>query len=258
MLLQSQLQDSAQQQQLVTPGSLPQLQQQLLPSESSLSCALRRSLPSPVGFVDVCGVALPCDARWAGPPSTTTSTATKSTTSSSSGKRKSAQTQPSYDSDADVDTDSGAVTYVATPSVQRSLRAVALALAQQRPLLLEGPPGCGKSALLDELARMTHRDDVIHIHLDDQMDSKGLLGAYVCSAVPGEFVWQPGPLTQVGQDTLCRPTCKEYITGGGAACMVVSRGTHLLSMHEPRMVPPRSQLEAGVKSVAADVMVVHI
>lgn len=38
--------------------------------------------------------------------------------------------------------------------------------------------------------------DVISIHLDDQMDSKALFGAYVCSAKPGEFVWQPGPLTQ--------------------------------------------------------------
>lgn len=28
------------------------------------------------------------------------------------------------------------------------------------------------------------------------MDSKSLLGAYVCTATPGEFVWQPGPLMQ--------------------------------------------------------------
>ncbi|MEW5309894.1 MAG: hypothetical protein WDW38_001740 [Sanguina aurantia] len=176
------------------PPLLQQQQQQLLPSESSLSCALRRSLPSPVGFVDVCGVALPCDARWTGPAISAAITPT----SSSRGKRGRAAAAASshVEVDADGRGGGGAVTYVATPSVQRSLRAVALALAQQRPLLLEGPPGCGKSALLDELARMTHRDDVIHIHLDDQMDSKGLLGAYVCSAVPGEFVWQPGPLTQ--------------------------------------------------------------
>ncbi len=41
----------------------------------------------------------------------------------------------------------------------------------------------------------------VHIHLDDQMDAKSLLGAYVCTAVPGEFAWQPGPLTQVGWPT---------------------------------------------------------
>lgn len=37
---------------------------------------------------------------------------------------------------------------------------------------------------------------MVRIHLDDQMDSKSLMGAYVCTARPGEFVWQPGPLTQ--------------------------------------------------------------
>ena len=35
------------------------------------------------------------------------------------------------------------------------------------------------------------------MHVDDQMDAKALLGTYVCTAVPGEFAWQPGPLTQV-------------------------------------------------------------
>jgi midasin len=37
---------------------------------------------------------------------------------------------------------------------------------------------------------------MVRIHLDDQMDSKSLVGAYVCTQRPGEFAWQPGPLTQ--------------------------------------------------------------
>lgn len=45
----------------------------------------------------------------------------------------------------------------------------------------------------------------VRIHLDDQMDAKSLLGAYVCTAVPGEFAWQPGPLTQVGQQWCLAP-----------------------------------------------------
>ncbi len=57
--------------------------------------------------------------------------------------------------------------------------------------------GSGKSALVEELAAATGNSDFIHVHVDDQMDAKSLLGAYVCTAVPGEFVWQPGPLTQV-------------------------------------------------------------
>ncbi|KAK9809153.1 hypothetical protein WJX72_010301 [[Myrmecia] bisecta] len=85
---------------------------------------------------------------------------------------------------------------VKTATAQRTLEAAALALCQGQPLLLEGPPGCGKSAVLEELARLTGNHDMVRIHVDGQMDGKSLLGAYVCTAVPGEFVWQPGPLTK--------------------------------------------------------------
>ena len=78
----------------------------------------------------------------------------------------------------------------------RNLRAVVLALCQGRPVLLEGPPGSGKSALFQELAHITGNTDAVQLHLDDQMDSKTLLGSYACTAVAGEFKWQPGALTQ--------------------------------------------------------------
>ncbi|EKX38425.1 hypothetical protein GUITHDRAFT_77201, partial [Guillardia theta CCMP2712] len=42
-------------------------------------------------------------------------------------------------------------------------------------------------------------DGLIRIHLDDQMDSKTLLGSYVCTDTPGEFVWKEGALTQAVQ-----------------------------------------------------------
>jgi midasin len=38
------------------------------------------------------------------------------------------------------------------------------------------------------------------VQLDDQVDSKTLLGTYICTEVPGEFVWQPGALTQAVRD----------------------------------------------------------
>ena len=58
--------------------------------------------------------------------------------------------------------------------------------------------GCGKTALVDALAAATgNGGNLIRLQLDDQVDAKSLLGAYVCTAVPGEFVWQPGLLTQV-------------------------------------------------------------
>lgn len=51
--------------------------------------------------------------------------------------------------------------------------------------------------IVAELAAATGNHDMMTIVLDDQMDAKSLTGAYVCTAVPGEFVWQPGPITQV-------------------------------------------------------------
>ncbi|CAL5218660.1 g365 [Coccomyxa viridis] len=86
--------------------------------------------------------------------------------------------------------------FVRTPTVEQNLQACALVLCQRRPLLLEGPPGSGKTALMSELARTTGNMDYITVHIDDQMDAKSMLGAYVCTAVPGEFVWRPGPLMQ--------------------------------------------------------------
>lgn len=89
---------------------------------------------------------------------------------------------------------------VLTASTYRNLESAALALCMGRPLLLEGPPGAGKSALVEELAQRTGHDrQMLRIHLDDQMDSKSLLGAYVTTQTPGEFVWQAGPLTQAVQ-----------------------------------------------------------
>lgn len=131
-------------------------------------------------------------------------------------------------------------------------RSPATGLCLGTPILLEGPPGSGKSALIEHVAALTgnalgacaglalqppcamlhaarrrasraatastvqpspnshqptpthlphphlptHPPGMVRIHLDDQMDSKALMGAYVCTARPGEFVWQPGPLTQ--------------------------------------------------------------
>ncbi|GBG67612.1 hypothetical protein CBR_g742 [Chara braunii] len=87
-------------------------------------------------------------------------------------------------------------TLVLTKTTVKNLEALVLGLCQRRPILLEGPPGVGKSVLIDEVARITGNHDIIKVHLDDQMDSKTLLGSYVCTEVPGEFKWQAGALTQ--------------------------------------------------------------
>jgi midasin (ATPase involved in ribosome maturation) len=61
---------------------------------------------------------------------------------------------------------------VPVSSSARALRAIALACCRGGPVLVTGPPGSGKSTLLSEVARLTGNSDLIHIHLDDQIDSK--------------------------------------------------------------------------------------
>ncbi len=50
---------------------------------------------------------------------------------------------------------------------------------------------------MQQVALRAGAGQVLRVHLDDQTDAKSLLGAYVATHVAGEFVWQPGPLTQV-------------------------------------------------------------
>uniref|UniRef100_A0A8C4E441 Midasin n=1 Tax=Dicentrarchus labrax TaxID=13489 RepID=A0A8C4E441_DICLA len=88
---------------------------------------------------------------------------------------------------------------VLVDSTCRNLRRLALAVASQKPVLLEGPIGCGKTALVEFMAAVTGHTkatDILKVQLGDQTDSKMLLGMYRCTDIPGKFVWQPGTLTQ--------------------------------------------------------------
>ncbi|XP_009874445.1 PREDICTED: midasin-like, partial [Apaloderma vittatum] len=89
--------------------------------------------------------------------------------------------------------------FVLVESAFTNLQNLAIAVAYQRPVLLEGPIGCGKTTLIEYLAAVTGRvkpPHILKVQLGDQTDSKTLLGMYRCTDVPGEFVWQPGTLTQ--------------------------------------------------------------
>ncbi|XP_042318311.1 midasin isoform X2 [Sceloporus undulatus] len=90
-------------------------------------------------------------------------------------------------------------TFVLVKSTCTNLQNLAMAVSSQNAVLLEGPVGCGKTSLVEYLAAVTGRTKpphILKIQLGDQTDSKTLLGMYRCTDVPGEFVWQPGTLTQ--------------------------------------------------------------
>lgn len=60
-------------------------------------------------------------------------------------------------------------------STCRNLRRLALAVASQKPVLLEGPIGCSKTALVEFMAAVTGHTkatEILKVQLGDQTDSK--------------------------------------------------------------------------------------
>ena len=87
--------------------------------------------------------------------------------------------------------------FVSIPYAESALSSLALALASTRPVLLSGAAGSGKTTLVRELAqRLGQLESIVVVHMDEQIDSKVLLGTYVCTEGAGEFAWQPGVVSQ--------------------------------------------------------------
>uniref|UniRef100_UPI00358FB529 midasin n=1 Tax=Myxine glutinosa TaxID=7769 RepID=UPI00358FB529 len=106
---------------------------------------------------------------------------------------------------------------VMVSSTVRHLRSLALAVSGHRPVLLEGPVGCGKTALVEFLATQTGHvgcNRLLTVQLGDQTDSRALLGGYRCTDVPGEFEKVSGVLAFAArrgcwlllEDLDCAPT----------------------------------------------------
>jgi len=86
---------------------------------------------------------------------------------------------------------------VQTPTSLANCQRLMQAVQTGLPIIVQGDVGCGKSFMIRELAAaMGQEATLLELHLDDQTDSKTLIGAYVCSDVPGEFVWHAGVVTQ--------------------------------------------------------------
>jgi len=68
-----------------------------------------------------------------------------------------------------------------------------MSVATDMCAIVEGSLSCGKTSLIEHLAAK-NKQQLIKYQMDDLMDSKALIGSYICSDVPGEFMWKPGPL----------------------------------------------------------------
>lgn len=84
-----------------------------------------------------------------------------------------------------------------SPTTWRNMSLLGTALSSDpfpQPVLVCGPRGSGKSCLVREFARLCN-SDLLELYIDDETDSKTLIGSYVVTDVPGEFIWKPGALT---------------------------------------------------------------
>lgn len=89
--------------------------------------------------------------------------------------------------------------YITAKSLDDTLSQIAYCISIGKPCLLRGPSGSGKTAILDYIAAQTNRvgpPDYLFVQVGDQIDSKQLIGTYICTEIPGQFEWQPGPLTR--------------------------------------------------------------
>ncbi|KJZ74088.1 hypothetical protein HIM_06537 [Hirsutella minnesotensis 3608] len=87
-------------------------------------------------------------------------------------------------------------TLVMTATTTKNLENLASMLRAPDPILLHGPPGVGKTALVHEFAKQLGAySNMVTLHLNEQTDAKMLIGLYSTNSKPGSFAWRPGVLT---------------------------------------------------------------
>lgn len=94
----------------------------------------------------------------------------------------------------------GSQRFIFTETSQLNLRNAAVALLQDRPILLIGKSGCGKSSIVDYIHGRVRGGDLVRIHLGDQTDAKSLIGTFTTGRKAGTFEWMPGALTAAVQN----------------------------------------------------------
>lgn len=87
---------------------------------------------------------------------------------------------------------------VHTLTTAKNLTRIGTALCAPNPILLTGQQGSGKSSLVREIARLfcNSEDLLLELHVDEETDTKTLIGTYTATDIPGQFEWRPGALTR--------------------------------------------------------------
>ncbi|SCV00168.1 LAME_0G07998g1_1 [Lachancea meyersii CBS 8951] len=84
------------------------------------------------------------------------------------------------------------------PTTLSNLMRVARAMQVQKPILLEGSPGVGKTSLVSALAECTG-NKLTRINLSEQTDLVDLFGSDAPGEKTGEFVWRDAPFLRAMQ-----------------------------------------------------------
>lgn len=90
---------------------------------------------------------------------------------------------------------------IMTPTVKTNMQTFAEAMKRNRPIMLTGLLGAGKTSLVRAAARaLGCEEQMLVLHLNEQTDAKLLIGMYTTAGGPGSFKWQPGVLTKAVAD----------------------------------------------------------
>ncbi|KAI5949928.1 hypothetical protein KGF54_005406 [Candida jiufengensis] len=88
------------------------------------------------------------------------------------------------------------IKFVPTGNSIKSLKQLAQNIQLNKPVMLVGNAGSGKTFLVNKLADdLSYSDSIVKIHLGEQTDAKLLLGTYTSGEKPGTFQWNTGVLT---------------------------------------------------------------
>jgi midasin len=89
--------------------------------------------------------------------------------------------------------------FVSVTSRESDLIKIVDAIGANMPVMLDGPMGCGKTKLVEHIAKLAGRKEFERFHrvyMSDRTDGRSLVGGYTCHDVPGNFNWEDGVLTR--------------------------------------------------------------